>query len=81
MKPGKIPNSIRWLAAALAVVIIPECLTASESAGHPAAWYELPGFHAAMGFLGALLLMGLAKPLGRFGLYRKENFYDKRERT
>jgi len=38
-------------------------------------WETFPGVYGFLGFAGGLALMGMAKALGKFWLYRKEDYY------
>ncbi|MBN1687604.1 MAG: hypothetical protein JW893_00730 [Candidatus Omnitrophica bacterium] len=40
-------------------------------------WQKILGNHALIGLLGGIALMFLAKGLGQFFLYRKEDYYDR----
>ncbi len=39
-------------------------------------WRDLKGYAIVMGVLGGMLLMFIAKTLGKYWLYRKEDYYD-----
>ena len=39
-------------------------------------WERIPVFEAAFGFIGCIVLIIVAKILGRFLLERRENYYD-----
>jgi hypothetical protein len=44
---------------------------------HPHFWWEyVPVYDALFGFLGCLLIILLAKTLGRFWLQKREDYYD-----
>lgn len=45
-------------------------------AGHARWWNRVPGFFIFFGLLGCILLILLAKALGKFWLTRGENYYD-----
>ncbi len=45
-------------------------------AGHRHWWNKIPGFFIFFGLLGCLLLILVAKTLGKFWLTRNENYYD-----
>ena len=42
-------------------------------------WAHVPGFFSLFGLLGCLLLIGLAKLLGRYWLQRSEDYYDRND--
>ena len=41
-------------------------------------WSVIPGFFSLFGFLGCLLIIGLAKLLGHYWLQRKEDYYERK---
>ncbi len=45
-------------------------------AGHARWWNKIPGFFIFFGLLGCILLILVAKALGKFLLTRDENYYD-----
>lgn len=45
-------------------------------AGHGHWWNKIPGFFIFFGLLGCILLILVAKALGKFLLTRDENYYD-----
>ncbi len=46
------------------------------AAGHARWWNKIPGFFIFFGLLGCILLILVAKALGKFWLTRDENYYD-----
>ncbi len=58
----------------LAGLVIADLLIPSSYDRFP--WESWGGFGAAYGFLGCLLLIGIAKALGHWLVYRSEDYYD-----
>jgi len=48
----------------------------SVDAGHGHWWNKIPGFFIFFGLLGCILLILVAKALGKYWLIRDENYYD-----
>lgn len=59
----------------LALLIAAEFIFIPAGYGHGSLLY-LKGFHILLGLLGGAALMFFAKALGKWILYRKENYYD-----
>jgi len=67
-----------WLivAAGFVVSVAADLLVPFEG-GHGEFWWEhIPGFFAALGFIGCLAIAYVAKSLGKRWLQRKEDYYD-----
>lgn len=47
---------------------------------YPHAWDRIPGFYAVYGFLGCILIIVVAKGLGKAWLQKREDYYDERDR-
>jgi len=51
-------------------------LSFSVETGHAGWWNKIPGFFIFFGLLGCILLILVAKALGRYWLIRDEKYYD-----
>lgn len=52
-------------------------LKSSHDSGHAEYWWSaVPAFFALFGFLGCLLLIAVAKGLGKLFVEKKEDYYD-----
>lgn len=72
----------RWQKAALGGLAAAGILGQALDPGH--GWEAVPGSFALFGALGCLLLMGVAKGLGKIGISRGPDYYrreDEHERT
>lgn len=49
---------------------------ASQDSAHESWWNRIPGFFIIFGFLGAVLLVVMAKALGKYLIQKKEDYYD-----
>jgi len=63
------PTGLLWIAFALSVAV--EWLLPAAGASLPW-WHRLPAFHAAYGLAGCVLLVAVAKALGKLWLQRPE---------
>ena len=43
-------------------------------------WFHLPGLFIMMGFIGCLVLTGVAKLIGHYWLEKREDYYDRHDR-
>ena len=43
-------------------------------------WFHFPGFFVLLGFIGCLVLTGVAKLIGHYWLEKREDYYDKHDR-
>ncbi len=68
----------RWLLVTVATLIVLVLLERLLVDAHPELpWAGIPGFFVLFGFLGCLLIIGLAKLLGHYWLLREEDYYRK----
>jgi hypothetical protein len=66
-----------WLLLSLAIgiTVALQLLDREHAAAH--AWESIPLAFAAFGFVGCLLLIGIAKALGKFLIEKPEDHYDR----
>ena len=70
-------NGLRWaLVASAAVISLLVGFRMPPDAAHDAWWNRIPAFFAFFGFIGCLLIIFLAKFLGKVLLRKKEDYYD-----
>lgn len=73
--PWKGLRTWHWMALALLTVIsiAGQLIGAHESGGW---WERVPGFWAAFGFVGCVVIIVASKAVGKFGVQRREDYYD-----
>ena len=70
-------KKIHWTGLALlAVLSLIVEFTSHHDSGHHHWWNAIPAFWIFFGFAGCLILIFLAKTLGKLLLNRKEDYYD-----
>ena len=67
-------NLRRYAIGILALLVLADALATKTYQRFP--WDSLPGFGALYGFLSCVLIIVVAKALGKAFLYRREDYYD-----
>ncbi len=68
-----------WVVIATMVFILSmgvSFLFSAEEVGEDFWWDHIPGFLALLGFIGCVVIIVVAKLLGRYWLQRKDDYYD-----
>jgi len=73
----RLPTVVRAGLAVLVVLVVLDAVPAVVDKAHAhTAMEHLPAFWTVFGLLGCLLLVVLAKTLGRLGISTREDYYD-----
>ena len=73
----RLPTVVRVCLAALIILVVLDAVPAVVGKEHAhTAMEHLPAFWTVFGLLGCLLLVVLAKTLGRLGISPREDYYD-----
>lgn len=68
---------VRVCIVALALLVLLDAVPAIVDKEHAHTWAEhVPGFWAAFGFLGCILLVVISKTYAHFGIGAREDYYD-----
>lgn len=68
---------VRLSLAALAVLVLVDAIPGLVDKGHAhSAMERIPGFWAAFGFVGCVLIIILSKAFGHAGIMQREDYYD-----
>ncbi|MFC1916220.1 hypothetical protein ACFLW4_05965 [Chloroflexota bacterium] len=71
-----------WFVVSITVLIIfvlLDLLMESEQVHIVFPWSHIAGFFSLFGFIGCLLIIGVAKLIGHYWLQRKEDYYDRND--
>ncbi len=68
---------VRVCLVTLALLVLLDAVPAIVDKEHAHTWAEhVPGFWAAFGFLGCILLVVISKTFAHFGVATREDYYD-----
>lgn len=76
---GRLPIVIRVCLGVLAALVVVDAIPGLvHKEGHAHTWVEshLPGFWAAFGFLGCVVIILASKAFGHSGVMKREDYYD-----
>jgi len=73
-KPGNIRLLKILSYICLAIIVAVDFFIPREHAHYP--WDHIPGFYALFGLIACILIVVLAKTLGKKWLMKKEDYYD-----
>jgi len=70
-------NTLRWALLAIATIVsLGGGFAIPHDPAHDAWWNRIPVFFALFGFIGCVLIIFLAKSLGKLLLRKREGYYD-----